>query len=462
MTDVLARSSGPSYAELLDADTHPVNPVLRLTGTDEIGPVTIPAERYTSRTLFEAEIEHIWKKTWQMACREEHIPNVGDCYVYDIVGISIVVVRVAPDRIKAYYNACLHRGRQLVAGDGNVGDVIRCPFHGLEWHHDGTLAQLTTPWDFPHVRPDQFGLPEVKVGSWQGWIFVNLDPGAVDFPTYLGDLPAHFAKWAPGNKYVSAHVGKVFPVNWKAAQEAFMEAMHVIATHPQIMPGIGDANSRYDVFGNFSRAISPSAVPSPHLRWEPTEQQIFDSMVDRRLDQDPPALVPEGMTARAFAAAGGRDRQRPAVADVDSWCDAEMVDSIYYTLFPNFHPWGAFNRINYRFRPVGRQVDMCVMECIYTDSFEGDRPPPAPYRLLGLDDQWVDATPELGLLAKVFQQDSFNLPAMQRGLETMAARGGSLTVTRYQELKVRHFHHLWERHVAEGQPETPVDLPTGR
>jgi hypothetical protein len=135
-----------------------------------------------------------------------------------------------------------------------------------------------------------------------------------------------------------------------------------------------------------------------------------------------------------------------------------MVDSIYYTLFPNFHPWGAFNRINYRFRPLGRQVDHCVMECIYTDSFHGERPPPAPYRLLGVDEDWVEAIPELGLLAKVFQQDGFNLPAVQRGLETMAATGGSLTLTRYQELKVRHFHHLWERHVGPRGGEGP--LPT--
>jgi phenylpropionate dioxygenase-like ring-hydroxylating dioxygenase large terminal subunit len=458
VTNQMARSSGPSYAELLDADTAEVNPILRLTGTSSVGPVSVPAERYTSRAVFEAEVEHVWKKTWQMACREEHIPNVGDTYVYDIVGISILVIRSSPDQIKAYYNACLHRGRQLRTCEGNVGDVIRCPFHGLAWHHDGTLAQLTTAWDFPHVEPDRFSLPEVRVGRWEGWVFVNLDPTAVELSTYLGDLPDHFAKWAPGHKYVSAHVGKVFPVNWKVAQEAFMEAMHVIATHPQIMAGIGDANSQYDAFGNVSRAISAGAVPSPHLRWEPTEQQIFDSMTDRRLDQDAVAVVPNGMTARAFAARGGRERQRRAVADIDTYCDAEMVDSIYYTVFPNFHPWGAFNRINYRFRPLDRLVDHCVMECIYTENFAGDRPPPAPYRQLGLDDQWVDAVPELGLLAKVFQQDSFNLPAVQRGLQTMAARGGSTTMTQYQELKIRHFHHLLERHLAG---LGPVDVPTG-
>jgi hypothetical protein len=85
--------------------------------------------------------------------------------------------------------------------------------------------------------------------------------------------------------------------------------------------------------------------------------------------------------------------------------------------------------------------------------------------LLGLDDQWVDAVPELGLLARVFQQDSFNLPAVQRGLDTMTARDGHITVTRYQELKVRHFHHLWEQHMEQlvsSDPDTQVGSPSGR
>ncbi|MDH5239100.1 MAG: RHO alpha subunit C-terminal catalytic domain-containing protein, partial [Acidimicrobiia bacterium] len=262
---------------------------------------------------------------------------------------------------------------------------------------------------------------------------------------YIGSLPEHFERWAPHRKYVSAHVGKIYPVNWKVAQEAFMEAFHVVGTHPQIAVATADMNSHYDCFGNFSRAITANGSPSPHLRWTPTEQEIFDALTDRRLDQDIIATVPEAMTARAFTAMLARKRNAKAVPGVETWCDAEMVDSMYFTLFPNFHPWGAFNRINYRFRPVDRRVDQSLMECIYTDDFVGERPPPAPMRLLGLDERWSDAIDELGLLAKVFEQDSFNLPAVQAGLEAMGDR--PVTLTRYQELKIRHFHHLLEAHL---------------
>ena len=130
--------------------------------------------------------------------------------------------------------------------------------------------------------------------------------------------------------------------NWKVAQEAFMEAFHVVATHPQLLPSLGDAISQYDVFGNFCRAISPNGVPSPHVTWEPSQQDIFDAMSDRNLDEEPKAVVPDGETARHLAAESARASLRPAIGDrADELCDAELTESIYYTVFPNFHPWAA-------------------------------------------------------------------------------------------------------------------------
>ena len=51
------------------------------------------------------------------------------------------IMRSAPDTIKAFPNACLHRGRQLKQYDGNCSE-IRCPFHGFAWHLDGSLQDV--------------------------------------------------------------------------------------------------------------------------------------------------------------------------------------------------------------------------------------------------------------------------------------------------------------------------------
>ena len=95
---------------------------------------------------------------------------------------------------------------------------------------------------------------------------------------------------------------------------------------------------------------------------------------------------------------------------VDEWSDAEMVDNLDYTLFPNLHPWGAYNRIVYRFRPNGDDHRSAIMEVMFLAPFTGERPPPAPVHQLGVDEPWTDA-PELGVLGKVFEQDTFNMAA---------------------------------------------------
>lgn len=437
------RSRGVTYQELLDADTKAVPVVLRKVSPMAPGPTFVPVERYVSRDYHELEKEHLWKRVWQMACREEHLPAVGDHTTYDIAGMSVLIVRSAPHTIKAFRNICLHRGRQLKERPGR-DDELRCAFHGFAWELDGSLKHVPCKWDFPQVD-ETWRLPEVKVGTWGGFVFVNLDLDAAPLEEHLGDLSSHFEAWPLEDRYVQAHVSKVLRCNWKLAQEAFMEAYHVVATHPQLLPSIGDANSQYDVFGNFCRAITPNGTPSPHLRWEPTEQDMLDAMLDRNLDQ--PRMVELGDDEAARSVAG--DLRRQALATVvgelaASLSDAEMCDSIYYTVFPNFHPWGAYNRIVYRFRPHGDRHDECIMECMYLSPYDGERPPPAPLHALGADDDWTEA-PELGMLARVFNQDVFNLPKVQAGLAGGAI--DTVTFANYQETKLRHFHHLLEQWV---------------
>jgi hypothetical protein len=202
------------------------------------------------------------------------------------------------------------------------------------------------------------------------------------------------------------------------------------------MPYLGDTNSQVDIWENFSRVITPAGTASPLLDWTPTEEEMMRAMLDVREDQDLPLRVPELGTMRAVAAQASRVRWRPAAGDewVDSLSDAEMMDSIDYTLFPNFHPWGAFNRIVYRFRPNGDDHRSAIMEVIFLAPFLGERPPPAQIKWLE-DFETFSAAPELGMLAKVFDQDLFNMPRVQTGLESTHKPG--VTLGNYQESKVR-------------------------
>ena len=439
------RSAGALYQELLDADTRPVPDVLRWQSPLPAGVTKVPAEQFYSREFHDLEVERLWKRVWQMACREEELANVGDYVVYEIASLSFLVVRSAPDEIKAYHNACLHRGRQLREFDGKRAQEFRCPFHGWAWEIDGRLKEAVCAWDFPEVTEAEYTLPEVRVGTWGGFVFINPDPDCEPLETFLGNLGEHFERWDLSRKYKQAHVAKVLRCNWKVAQEAFMEAYHVVATHPQLLHGLGDSNSQYDAWGNFSRAISPNGTPSPHLKDQPTQQEMLDAMFDRQLDGPPLLNVPEGASARQVAAAMSREGMRGLLGDAaDTFCDAEYLDAIYYTVFPNFHPWGGFNRITYRFRPNGDNPDECIMECMFLAPWPAgtERPKPAPVHWLGPDDDWTEA-PELGMLARVFNQDTFNIPKVQVGLKTM--RRPEVVYASYNESKIRHFHQLLDR-----------------
>jgi phenylpropionate dioxygenase-like ring-hydroxylating dioxygenase large terminal subunit len=433
----VTRSPGISYQQLLDSDTRPVPAVLRLESPRYFGSEDVPVERYTSRAWHRLEVERLWQRVWQFACREEEIPEAGDFCVYDIATLSFVVVRTETGAIKAYPNACLHRGRKLKDYDGHCSE-LRCPFHGFAWRLDGSLQDVPARWDFGHVEAEQFGLPEVSVGTWAGFVFINPDPGAEPLSEYVKELAEQFEGWDLASYYKEVHVAAVVPANWKIAQEAFCEALHVNATHPQILPYLGDTNSQVDIWENCARVITPGGTPSPLLRWEPSENEMLRAMLDVRLDEELPVTLAESQTMRSVAADMTRDKWRPIVgARVDTMSDAELMDSIDYTLFPNFHPWGALNRIVYRFRPNGDDHRSAIMEVIFLSPFVGERPSPAPVRWLGENESWTDAR-ELGLLGKVFEQDVFNMGSVQLGLETTSKPG--VTLADYQESKIRWFH----------------------
>ncbi len=139
---------------------------------------------------------------------------------------------------------------------------------------------MPAAWDFPHVdqRPDDFHLPEVQVGTWAGFVFINPDPDAEPLADFLGGFPEHMAIWDLEHRYVEAHIRKVIRANWKITQEAFCEAYHVGATHPQILPYLGDTNSQVDVWDHVL------AGDHPRRHAEPAAQLGADRGGDAPLD----------------------------------------------------------------------------------------------------------------------------------------------------------------------------------
>ena len=167
----------PSLQDIYTRDAIAPPPHMREESRVDMGDADIPVERYFSKAYHDQEVEKVWRKTWQWACRLEDIPNVGDHIVYTIVHDSLIVVRTGtgPKDIRAYVNSCLHRGTML-RKEGGCVKQFRCPFHGFTWALDGTLKHVPGAWDFKHINPAEFSLPEARVDIWGGFVFINFDP----------------------------------------------------------------------------------------------------------------------------------------------------------------------------------------------------------------------------------------------------------------------------------------------
>jgi phenylpropionate dioxygenase-like ring-hydroxylating dioxygenase large terminal subunit len=451
--DLITNRPSPSVQEVLANDINAAPALLRIESPAE-GQSTadVSIDRYFSKDWHDREVEQVWRKCWQLACRVEEIPNEGDHVVYDIVHDSLIIARTGTGEIKAFFNSCLHRGT-LLRTEGGCVKRLRCPFHGWTWMLDGTLSHIPQQWDLPHVDPTKMSLIEAKAGVWGGFVFINMDPNCEPLESYLENLPEHFATFNLEDRYKAAHVAKVMPCNWKLAMEAFVEAYHVSSAHPQVLGYYGDSNTQYDVWTDVrhvSRMISVQGVPSPSMRGIPSERTIEEMRRDVPFFAGRPIEVADGETARAKLAERARQRISKSVGrDMSELSDSESLDLIEYMLFPNMVPWGGQALpITYRFRPNGDDPESSIMEImfLFSKAPDGTHPAPATMTMLGLDQKWADA-PELGSAAMVADQDTDNLMRIQRGLRT--SRKPGVTLACYQESRIRHFHETLDAYMDE-------------
>lgn len=446
------RCPGESWDDLMRADTIAPPEFMKTESYEYMGSAPLAAARYTSAEFFRREIASMWPNVWQFAAREEDMPDPGDVVVYENAGRSYLITRQADGSVRAFHNVCLHRGRKLRLESG-WSKEFKCPFHGFTWNTDGSLREIPCRWDFPHLTDEAMKLPEAQVGRWGGYIFLKEAEGGPALEEYLAPLPEHFERWRHEDCVTAVWVGKVIRANWKATAEAFMEAWHSVTTHPQILPFTGDANTRYNVYGDHVNvACTPFAVMSPHLDHAAHSQQwVVDEILkfNGRAGGGEAVVLPQGVTARAALAAANRARfTQMSGRDHGHATDAEMLDAFTYNVFPNFAPWGGFApNIVYRWRPWPDQ-DATLMEVrlLVRAPPDGPRRRPPTMRLLADDEPWTAAAELPPSLAGVFEQDMGNLPYVQEGLK--ASKTGEVNLGDYQEIRIRHFHRTLDKYLA--------------
>ena len=238
--------------ELTPSDYNPIweylpgQSAVEYEGTEPL----LEPSRYTSKEILQREYEELWPKVWQMVCREEDIPNVGDVLVYEIGRQSVIITR-SKDGVHAFHNSCTHRGAILKTATGNVNDLpcipghegeLHCPWHGWTFRMDGSVAHIAAPSAFAPgaLNKDATHLKKIKMDTWAGFVYVNFDPDSVSLEEWLSPIPDLCERFPIEDMRTQSKFTVIVPCNWKAAYEQFNDGAHAWAQHILDLNGTGN------------------------------------------------------------------------------------------------------------------------------------------------------------------------------------------------------------------------------
>lgn len=421
----------------------------------ELGTELIPKDRYLTPEFMALEWERMWTRVWNLAGPVSDIPEVGDYFVFDLGPESIIVIRSEPERVRAFYNTCQHRGRRLrEAGPGHASE-LQCPYHLWTYGLDGGVTWVPDGDDFPQGDPTgRVCLADLPCETWNGWVFVNMDPDAEPLRDYLGPIPEHLDPYDFGaNYHLVEDIRMLWECNWKVGVDAFNEVYHVQGIHPELLSFTDDVDCPVDILGRHSRFLFRVGYPSP--RWTDALAQR-EGYRDRSQVTAMMRVIMEGSGLDADQFDGRLDDVRPALFEAkrdhgrrnglayDALTDEQLTDDFHYFIFPNItlnisadHFWF--------FRHVPHPTDPERMYWEYQTYVRlpaGVEPPPRPDRI---ECVYGDGTEKKLYLA--LQQDAAAAPPVQAG---MRSRGYPGLYLAHQERRIRHFHRVLDEYLFGG------------
>lgn len=448
----------------------------------------IRSGRYTDPAFLKLEFEQLWSKVWQAACRLDEIPKPGDFTTYDIGDQSVIVVRVDADTVKAYHNACPHRGTALSGGGCghfNNGKII-CPFHGWRWNLAGANEYVLERGEFRNgqLRDGDVALREVHHRIYAGFVFINFDRNPQDFDEFIAPVRELIDGLAI--EHMHHYWWKALPVeaNWKVAQEAFFEGYHVPATHPQLEPDAADAvlNGTADAALEESFAhnnVSTETFANGHGRFYAGKGTAMQGQAKRIREGDPVDLMADrlnllvtGMDAMVLKGDVELVRSlKGKPIPEGSSLGAEYVKALYTSAAMQQRPmpkpvpeilsmWGgeifvfpnllilpqAGNAMIYRVRPDPKDPDRCTFEIMSTTTYPAAVTPPRA------EVQKVTDVMDPEQVLLIPRQDLHNIPRMQKGLHSKGCKQIWLAVE--QEKMILNMHQHLDTYLKEGESAT--------
>lgn len=431
------------------------------TDAQAVRPDFVPAADYISAEFMAREEAAIWPHTWQLACREEELPNVGDYVTYDINNESVIVVRTAGG-LRAHHNVCPHRGRRLTEGCGRAG-LFHCRFHSWQWNLEGENTQVIDHHDWEGVLPaEDIALKPVHVDSWGGFVYVNFEADPEPLHSYLAPVIEKIGPYKTEELRYKWYRSIVFPCNWKVALEAFNEGYHVQGTHRQLLSYNDDLTmsaslGRHAYFGYPVRKGLGQGSPRLGQVREDVRQAVVDyyfmMLTDlnamftqregaeiKRLPDEVPADASMQEVMVAYRRLQTEAAEKSGVKMPELTPEEMMSAGGSFHMFPNMIVLPMpMSLLGYRVRPNG-SPDSCIFEAFALERWApGDEP------------KWEkthsDDPRDVDFWGLILTQDFENMGSVQKGMKSSAFKGSRTNPK--QEVAVSNFHRVIHQYIQD-------------
>lgn len=405
-------------------------------------------EKYYSTDILAKEWDRLFTKAWMICGHLNDIPEPDRFMKVDFGRESFLIVRGKGDEIRGYYNVCQHRGTRMIRDNFGKSRSFTCPFHGWSYKNNGKLGFLPGRETFrEEVLCRNLDLEPVKVATWKGWIFFNMDPNAIPLEEYIGPRFREMLDAFDYPNFVRVYdVRQTWDLNWKSSIEAFIEGYHVTAVHPELCTYMDDYYVQHDMFENgHGRTIFPFMEPAPsYLRSTAGKIEGINDEMKLFLraagvaEKDFPT---DWRKVKQAVIDGKRKNQKKLGFDFSGFSDNQLVDDWNISMFPcatfNTHPEGVLfqrwwpdaenpRKTHYSLQIYAMRGDCIVPSYmpIHPDADRSGKKVLEPTFLEGMGGE---------ALGPIVMQDTDFTPWYQMGIESRGFRGAN-----YGEHEVRN------------------------
>lgn len=365
----------------------------------------LPLGRYTDDAMWRLEREHVFGRSWIFVAVDSELAEPGAYRTVDLAGRPLLLVRGDDGQVRAFHNACRHRGAPVVRDACGTCRLLVCQYHSWSYDLDGSLVRVPDQRDFVGLDPAARGLVPVRCEAWGHLLFVNLQPDAPSLRAWLGPLADELGPVMSSDLRVVGRLSTTHRCNWKVMAEGFLEVYHAKTIHPHTVAAI---------LRPAGAAIS--LLPGGHSRMiTPLSEQVIAA--GRATHRGLPRLGDRGAVGELF------DVTNPAYGVFPN-----LITPLDDTGFPLLLFWPE-------------AVDRTRLERLWLGPAEGVEP---------RHPSWDG---RLAAFEVVMEEDTKNLEPIQRSVESAAHGGVPLN---YQERRIWHFHATIDRMIAAAAGENAV------